>query len=46
MGYHVGRVICLVANSVLAGKGIASKFKNSKVGKKIINKFRDTGKKV
>lgn len=46
MGYHIGRVICLVVGSVLAGKGIASKFKNSKIGKKIIAKAKKIGYQV
>ncbi|WP_167956187.1 hypothetical protein [Anaerosporobacter faecicola] len=36
MGYHAGRVVCLVVSAIKMGKGIAKKFKNSKVGKKII----------
>ena len=46
MGYHTGRVICLVVSAILAGKGIASKFGKSKVGKKIITKAQKSGIKI
>ncbi len=40
MGYHTGRLICEVVLTIKAGKAIATKFKNSKLGGKLIKKFK------
>lgn len=43
MGYHAGRVIAMVVTAISKGIGIANKFKNSKIGQKIISKSKKIG---